>query len=114
MKTGVELIAEERQRQQEKEGWTKEHDQEHCNGELALAAAAYAVAEDARNRYKDDLIPGFWPFEVTAWKPSPEDRVKELTKAGALIAAEIDRLENIEKPKPPTVSREDMLDHGAY
>jgi hypothetical protein len=26
------------------------------------------------------------------WKPSPDDRFRELVKAGALIAAEIDRL----------------------
>lgn len=30
--------------------------------------------------------------EPADWKPSPENRVKELVKAGALIAAEIDRI----------------------
>jgi len=29
---------------------------------------------------------------VSHWKPTPDDRVRELVKAGALIAAEIDRL----------------------
>ena len=33
-----------------------------------------------------------WPFEDAAWKPS-HDPVKNLVKAGALIAAEIDRLQ---------------------
>ena len=33
-----------------------------------------------------------WPWEANWWKPTPEDRIKELAKAGALIAAEIDRL----------------------
>lgn len=34
----------------------------------------------------------------TKWrKPTPDDRVHELVKAGALIAAEIDRLQNITK-----------------
>jgi hypothetical protein len=43
MKTGIELIAEERKRQIEVEGWTAEHDDEHTDGELALAAVCYAT-----------------------------------------------------------------------
>jgi hypothetical protein len=35
-----------------------------------------------------------WPWEASWWKPSQTDRIKELAKAGALIAAEIDRLKN--------------------
>jgi hypothetical protein len=41
--TGAELIAAERQRQIEVEGWTPEHDAAHDGGELAIAAACYAV-----------------------------------------------------------------------
>lgn len=37
-------------------------------------------------------VPDNWPFEPPSWKPCPDDRVRELVKAGALIAAEIDRL----------------------
>jgi hypothetical protein len=37
---GLSLIAAERQRQIEAEGWTSEHDDEHVNGEIALAAVA--------------------------------------------------------------------------
>ena len=33
-----------------------------------------------------------WPWNVVWWKPTPDDRIRELAKAGALIAAEIDRL----------------------
>jgi hypothetical protein len=33
-----------------------------------------------------------WSCPRNFWKPTPNDRIKELTKAGALIAAEIDRL----------------------
>jgi hypothetical protein len=36
-------------------------------------------------------VPEDWPFDPSWWKPS-EDRVRDLVKAGALIAAEIDRL----------------------
>lgn len=95
MKTGIELIAEERQRQIEKEGWTPEHDAEHNNSELAIAAASYAMPQGTRTYMivpDGQYLPIFWPFDARWWKPCPDDRIKELTKAGALIAAEIDRL----------------------
>lgn len=38
-----------------------------------------------------------WPWDDKYWKPTPEDRIKELSKAGALIAAQIDYLQNIKK-----------------
>jgi len=95
MKTGVELIAEERQRQIEAEGFTKEHDAEHKNGELAKAAICYAdpdVYYHQENRYLKFRKPNdFWPWDVRWFKPT--DRIRDLVKAGALIAAEIDRLQ---------------------
>ena len=94
-KTGIELIAEERQRQIDTEGFTSEHDELYDQGELALAGACYALAEDVRDEYKYNSVPAFWPFGLSWWKPSPDNRVKELVKAGALIAAEIDRLNGI-------------------
>ena len=84
---GVELIAAERIRQIEKEGFDGVHDDEHKNNELVLAAMCYAEP----NRGGDGVPPAF-PWDACWWKPSPNDRIKELTKAGALIAAEIDRL----------------------
>ena len=96
MKTGIELIADERKRQIEIEGWTKEHDAEHTNESLALAAVCYAIPSVQRSYTYDPIckarIPVFWPWDSRYWKPSPENRVKELVKAGALIAAEIDRI----------------------
>lgn len=94
--TGIELIAEERQRQIEKEGWTVEHDIfEHHYGQLAAAAASYALTEEERKKlWTDKEVPPIWPFEKEYWKPCPNNRIKELVKAGALIAAEIDRLRN--------------------
>lgn len=91
MKTGIEIIAEERHRQISKEGWTAEHDATHENGEMALAAATYALPESER-RCGVCPHPVHWPWGLSWWKPTPEDRVRELAKAGALIAAEIDRL----------------------
>lgn len=96
MKTGIELIAEERKRQIEEEGWTKEHDAVHTRGELAKAAAAYALPPLCRADYAPDIAaaPFMWPWNKSFWKPVPNDRIRELVKAGALIAAEIDRLQN--------------------
>jgi hypothetical protein len=88
MKTGIELFAAERQRQIEVEGWTPEHDAQHVNNELCDAAICYLVDPDHR-----DTEPFPWPWEPSWWKPSPNDRIKELVKAGAMIAAEIDRIQ---------------------
>lgn len=96
MKTGIELIAEERQRQIEIEGWTAEHDSQHKNGELANAAVCYAMTPDLENfmcnTWDNNFIIEVFPFEMSWLKRTPNNRVRDLVKAGALIAAEIDRL----------------------
>jgi hypothetical protein len=95
---GVALIAAERRRQIEAEGWTPEHDDEHNDGAMALAAATYALPVKHRG---DPDYPRFWPWEISWWKPG--DRIRELTKAGALIAAEIERLHRaaLQEPRKP-------------
>lgn len=96
MKTGIELITEERQRQIDAEGWTPEHDDKtNTNGELARAASCYVLAPWLKESTQHGLTAPekFWPFPVRWWRPVPQDRVRELQKAGALIAAEIDRLQ---------------------
>jgi len=87
-KDAISLIAEERLRQIEAEGWTPEHDDEHGGGQLADAAACYALAGGGM---PEDMFMAFWPWEGFWWKPTPRDPVRNLVKAGALIAAEIDR-----------------------
>jgi len=87
--SGIERITAERKRQIEKEGWTPEHDDEHVNGELSRVAACYLIRPDCPITVRS-LWPDTWSYEW--WKPSPENRIRELEKAGALIAAEIDRL----------------------
>ncbi len=91
MKTGIEIITEERKRQVTEEGWTYEHDKMHTNGELADAASCYAISNE--NGHKKMNVAFLWPFDIKYWKPTPENRIKELANAGALIAAQID-LEN--------------------
>jgi hypothetical protein len=86
--TGVEMIAAERERQVNSEGWDASHDDEHDSGELTEAAIAYAEASQWEEH---EGTPVNWPWDEKWWKPSP-DPIRNLTKAGALIAAEIDRL----------------------
>ncbi len=97
MKTGIQLISDERARQIEVEGWTPEHDDEHDLHEMAIAAAIYAVPGSDQgppiNCLQRKTIIHFWPWNIKWYKPVPTDRVRELVKAGALIAAEIDRIQ---------------------
>ena len=89
---GVKQIGAERQRQIDIEGWTPEHDAEHDGDDLALAALAYVMPGWRRNHWRmpePDWAPGWF-------KPTPDDRARELIKAGALIAAAIDRLTEAE------------------
>lgn len=100
LKTGAELIATERERQVEEEGYDPSHDDEHRNGQIAMAAVCYAAGE--RKVYtKREVWNGFefkdpWPWEANWDRRGHHDRIRELVKAGALIAAEIDRLKRKE------------------
>lgn len=85
----------ERTRQIAQEGWSSEHDDDHADGELALAAAAYA--ENTASGYDDagtpldEEPPITWPWAEKWWKPS--SRRRDLVKAAALLLAEIERLD---------------------
>lgn len=96
---GLEMIAAERLRQREVEGWSDGHDDEHDEGEIARAAATYAMPPDVRGwttgkGYTFRSV--VWPWLDRWFKPSPDDRIRELVKAGALCAAEIDRLKRLQ------------------
>ena len=102
-------VMNERARQQDVEGWTPEHDDQHRGGQMALAAGCYAMFASASdsNRAATDLSGGLttlgkplrgwaawlqlWPWDRAWWKPT--DRRRDLVKAGALILAEIERLD---------------------
>lgn len=101
--TGINLIAIERARQIEHEGWSPEHDAEHDRDDLAMAAVCYATPE--RVRHMQRSREKYWPWARAYWKPTPDDRVRELVKAGALIAAEIDRLHAVVVDRPATPTR---------
>lgn len=94
--SGAGLIAAERQGQITREGWTEEHDDGHARGEMIDAALSYIFAAINVGHPAMQKPPREWPWASEWWKPS-EDRIRNLTKAGALIAAEIDRLNRKEE-----------------
>lgn len=75
----------ERRRQITAEGWTPEHDDLYCAAELPRAAAAYIL------NGANDEAPAIWPFVTKWWKP--RDARSNYVRAGALILAEIERLD---------------------
>lgn len=90
------MIVKERQRQITEEGYDPVHDDEHLKGELAIAALCYAQAAKENSR----TILSWWPWDAEYWKPCKKDSIEVdrercLVKAGALIYAEIDRLNRL-------------------
>ena len=81
----------ERERQMNEEGWTPEHDDEHDACEMAEAAAAYALHYSGWS--EGGLPVEVWPADWSRkwWKPTTPRR--DLIKAGALILAEIERID---------------------
>jgi len=65
-------VVAERRRQIEADGWDTGHDDEYVDGELAAAAAAYAISSRGDTAKREDLV-----------------------RAGALILAEIERLDRV-------------------
>lgn len=95
--TAIELIAAERARQVSQQRYTAAIDERWTEGQLARAAACYALPEQHRPTYGPGGRPLAWPWETYLWRPRPDDRVRELVKAAALIVAEIDRLRQPEQ-----------------
>jgi hypothetical protein len=100
--SGIELILDERERQIDVEGFGADHDSRHVCGELIQAALYYiqcanykpTVALGSSGRFVSTMDDSFnWPWND--FKPlgtnDRDVRINYLAKAGALIAAEIDR-----------------------
>ena len=98
--TGAILILDERDRQRDIEKHSSVHDDGFKDVELARAAASYLLGyiykncssgmlADIARSASDELF----PWAESDWKP--KDDIRDLVRAGALIAAEIDRLERL-------------------
>ncbi|UZP67687.1 hypothetical protein N1030_01590 [Desulfovibrio mangrovi] len=88
---GAGLIAAERKRQIMEEGWTAEHDDAQTDYELSQAAAYYCIADDCHD--SELVFPSTWNSVHMKRGGFPFPNLKDLIKAGALCAAEIDRLQ---------------------
>jgi hypothetical protein len=100
--TGADLIAAERRRQIEVEGWTSKHDREHGATRLSQAADCYAGYVTR------------WPWEPAAFKP--KGPLRNLIRAGALYQAaadacdpQDDRTETLFELRNETAARVDVL-----
>lgn len=108
-KIGAEAVADEllreRQRQVVVEGFDRLHDDGYARGELAQAAICYLVnavvwaqmlsigmsREKLDEKSASAPAPSTWPWQKRWWKPG---RAREnLVRSGALIIAEIERLD---------------------
>lgn len=87
--SGSDRISRERSRQWAVKGWSSDHDAHHTGGDLIAAAVCYAMQADPEGAGESAV--DSWPWDESYWRPS-EDPVRNLEKAGALIAAEIDRI----------------------
>lgn len=107
---GAAQICRERGRQVSEEGYDSSHDAQYDDGELAMAAALYAMPAGQRPPRQDSGTlydsPKDWPWDDISWKPSPQNRMRDLEKSGALSAAEIDRIRN----QPPEVRIDNRKD----
>lgn len=80
----------ERARQIGTEGWTPAHDDQYTDGQLARAAACYAMsAASVGNLY----IRNHWPWDWKWFKPT--EPYRDLEKAFALILADMERRDRI-------------------
>lgn len=100
-KAAADVLA-ERRRQVESEGWTPGHDDAHGGGDLAMAAACYAMCSPTHAPFTaaevDKARIRIWPWSSQWWKPTTPRR--DLVKAAALLLAEIERLDRM-TPTPP-------------
>jgi len=107
MSKATDDVLAERQRQMTVEGWTEDHDDQHIDGSMALAACCYAslaaeyvgVCGSGERVHPSSYVcmppSHHWPasWSLAWWKPKSPRR--DLVRAAALLIAEIERLDRI-------------------
>lgn len=93
-KKAIDAMTIARARQVVNHGFNSTHDDKmNPSNQLSFAAASYAVSD----RFKDGETPNLWPWDSAWWKPSKENRKRDIEKACALLLAEWERLDRIEE-----------------
>lgn len=95
MEAAARDVFHERLRQVTGEGWSEGHDDDHGDGSLARAAGCYSlIAAGWAVSAVRELWPVGWSHQ---WLKTKGGARRMLVKAGALIIAEIERLDRKEK-----------------
>lgn len=89
--TALDLAVAELGRIRNVKGFSEEHDDGYTDGQLIDAAMCYFDTLD------DGATESHWPWAPEAFKPSEDDRKRELTKGIALALCELDRLIRAER-----------------
>lgn len=104
MTRGAREVLAERQRQVTAEGWSEAHDDTHTDASMAMVAALYAAPRDnlmvAVHTADSISLADPWPASWSAkrWdKRKTHARRKRLVIAGALILAELERMDRRER-----------------
>lgn len=94
-------VAAERLRQVSVEGYKPERDDCYTSGEMAQAAGAYAIYStfERDGSSLSMAAANLFPWDMVHWKAV--DHRRNLVKAGAMILAEIERLDRAEEAKKP-------------
>mgnify|MGYP000582559481 CR=1 FL=1 len=91
-------VAAERRRQVEVEGWTPEHDDQHGEHSMSIAAACYALAATPALEVHTVHLLDLWQW--TGWSASwfkPKDRRQNFVRAAALLLAQIEMFDRKQK-----------------
>lgn len=105
----LELVAKERSRQINDEGYSSISDDQYDDGSLGNAAAAYAatvpVFRYRQHSYSSnkEYLTCLFPWNPNCLKKDKHPRKKQLIISAALLMAEYDRLEREEKKQTQKV-----------
>lgn len=98
--TALDLAVAELGRIRNVKGFSEERDDGYVLGELADAGACYVAGSYLKC---NDMA--VWPWGENTYKPSPDDRKRELTKGIALALCELDRLIRAERREESNSAR---------
>jgi len=108
--SAYEMIKEERWRQIHEEHRTAEIDDHHIKCELLLAATTYENCIYTKEIHGEIVAAITWPWHKKWFKP--KNHVANLVRAGALVEAEIDRINRIKlKPESFHNYRSELTGH---